>query len=153
MEIELTGLKRIIRQNLWVAALLLIPVILVLGWLGVRYTAADPAGYPLVLSWSEWQVIQAKQVYTAELDTLRREATGLVDLLNQEPDPVRAQITAERIARSYSKGQAALAYQRELLTTAAGAIQTWSVGAMPLEQAQAALQQALDALGSGGEQP
>ncbi len=128
MEIELTGLKRIIHQNLWVPALLLIPVVLVLGWLGARYTAADPAGYPLVLSWSEWQIIQAKQVYAAELDTLRREATGLVDLLNQEPDPVRAQITAERIARSYSKGQPALAYQRELLIAAAAAVQDWSVG-------------------------
>ncbi len=153
MEIELTGLKRIVRQNLWVPALLLIPVVLVLGWLGARYTAADPAGYPLVLNWTEWQIIQAKQVYAAERNTLRHEATGLVDLLNQEPDPVRAQITAERIARSYSKGQPALAYPRELLIAAAAAVQDWSVGALPFEQAQTALQQALDALGSGREQP
>lgn len=153
MEIELTGLKRIFHQRIWIAVLLLIPVLLGLGWLGAGYTAADKAGYPVVLSWSEWQIVQARQVYATEQEALRREVESLADMLNQEPDPVRAQITAERIVRAYSKGQAALTYQRELLINAAGAVQDWSVRALPLNQAQAAMQLAINALGAGGEQP
>lgn len=153
MEIELTGLKRIFQQRIWIAVLLLIPILLFLGWLGAPYTDADKAGYPKLLSWSEWQIVQARQIYNAELDTLRHEAENLSELLNQEPDPVRAQITAERINRTYAKGQPALAYPRELLISAAGAVQDWSVGALPLEQAQAAMQQAIHALDPSPEQP
>lgn len=153
MEIELTGLKRIFHQRIWIAVFLLIPVLLGLGWLGAGYTAANKDGYPVALSWSEWQVVQARQVYAAEQEALRREIESLADMLNQEPDPVRAQITAERIVRAYSKGQGALVYQRELLINAAGAVQDWSVGALPLDQAQAAMQLAINALGTGVEQP
>ncbi len=153
MEIELTGLKKIFLQRTGLAALLLLPLALCLGWLGSHFTPADPAGYPLVLSWSEWQVIQAKRVYAAELGTLRREAANLGSLLDHEPDPVRAQITAERIARTFGRGQPALTYQRGLLVAAAQAIQDWSVGALPLEQARAAMQSAVRALELDGEQP
>lgn len=147
MEIELTDLKQSIARWPWLSLGLVVLAVLALGALGSRYTPRDDQGYPQLLSPNEWQIILARQAYTAELGYLRREAGLLADLLNQDPDPVRAQITAERIERSYRSGQPALEYQRTALVTAAKTVQDWAAGALPGEQAQQAVEDAIQVLG------
>jgi hypothetical protein len=122
-----------------------------LGWLGYAYT---PAG-DKPLSWSEWQVLKARRAYLGELGELQAAADMLADLLNAQPDPVRAQLAAENIQRLAGKGQPALAYPREKLALAAQAVSDWGVGAVGRETARQALEEAIRALSpqSSSEQP
>jgi len=147
MEIELTDLKKLITRWPWLSLSLVALAMLVLGAVGSRFTSRDEQGYPQLLDPMEWQIILARQAYTAELNSLRQETELLVQLLNENPDPVRAQITAERIARSYRSGQPALSYQRTALIAAAQAVQDWAAGVLTVEQAQQAVQSAAQVLG------
>ena len=132
-------------QRTLLAALLVIPIIL-LGALGFRYTPVGSEGEAQVLTWSEWQVLQAAQRYEAELVRLQKDAEGLVTLLSQNPDPVRAQLTAERIVTAFAEGEPALRHPREQVVAAALAIQDWAVGLIDHETAAGVLQAALEAL-------
>ena len=98
------------------------------------------------MTWSDWRLLRLERAYQAELSRLQHEADVLTGLLNASPDPVRAQITAERIASAYADGEPALAHQRELLVVAARAVQDWAVGVIERPAAEAALQEAIDAL-------
>lgn len=147
MEIELTDLKQRITRWPWLSLSLVLLAVLALGALGSRYTPRDEQGYPQLLSPTEWQVILARQAYTAELDDLRREVELLAGQLQATPDPVRSQITAERIERSYRSGQPALEHQRAILIAAAQAVQDWAAGALPIEQAQQPVENAIQVLG------
>ena len=113
-----------------------------LGWLGYAYT---PAG-DKPLTWTEWQVLKARNAYLDELGELQAAAETLAALLNAQPDPVRAQLTAENIQRLASEGQPALEYQREKLALAAQTISDWAVGAVDRETARQALDNAIRAL-------
>src|SRR5512135_1254526 len=102
--------------------LLAIPAILLLaGLAGLGYTYA-PEGAKV-------------------LSQLQAAAESLSRLLNDLPDPVRAQITASSIQRLTSQGQPALQYQRESLAVAAQAVSDWAVGAGDRETALKALDQ------------
>jgi hypothetical protein len=113
-----------------------------LGWLGYSYI---PVG-DRPLSRSEWQVLKSRSAYLKELAELQTAAGTLAELLNAEPDPVRTQLTAERIQRLTSEGQPALEYQRGKLSFAAQAVSDWAVGAMDRETARQALDEAIQAL-------
>lgn len=117
-------------------------LLLGLGWLGHAYLPSADR----LLTLPEWQVLQASRAYQVELQQLRLCAESLAELLNARPDPVRAQLLAENIARLASHGQAALVYQRDKLTQAAQAISDWSAGALDRESAKLALQAAIQTL-------
>ena len=124
----------------WIGLLLVIAVALVaIGALG---RAVTPQGEKL-LTWSEWQVRQARQAYLEELDLLRQDADLLAGLLSNTPDPVRAQLAAGQVLEHTGEGQAALAVQRQALVDATLAIQEWAMGAGEYEPARAALEQAV----------
>jgi len=112
------------------------------GWLGSAYT---PAG-DQPLSWSEWQVMKARRAYLKELAELQAAAESLAALLNDRPDPVRAQLAAENIQRLTGKGLPALVYQRGKLALAAQAVSDWAVGAIDHATALQALDQVIQAL-------
>jgi hypothetical protein len=99
-----------------------------------------------LLTLSEWQVLKASRAYQLELQHLQASAENLAALLNARPDPVRAQLLAEDIARLASQGQPALVYSREKLVLAAQAVSDWAVGAIDRESAMQALQDAEQAL-------
>jgi hypothetical protein len=127
------------------ALLIALAVILLLaglGWLGYAYL---PAG-DKPLTRSEWQVLKASSTYRKELHELQASTETLAELLNGRPDPVRAQLYASRIQRLSSRGQPALAYQREKLSLAAQAVSDWAVGATDHDTARQALEGALQAL-------
>jgi hypothetical protein len=111
-------------------------------WIGSVFT---PEGEK-TLTWTEWQVVKAQRAYQQELDGLQMEASNLADLLNASPDPVRAQIVAERIQRLAADGQPSLHYQREKLALAAQAVSSWAVGAGDRETAAQSLEEAIQVL-------
>ena len=79
-----------------------------MGMLGKPYTPVTPAGETRLLTWNDWQLIKAEQRYTAEREVLRTDDDALAALLNQAPDPVAAQILAQRVARDTVDGEEAL---------------------------------------------
>jgi hypothetical protein len=139
MELELDFSKK---WNLvaWLPALLLI--LFGLGALGYFTT---PAG-DKVLTWAEWQVLQARRAYQSELKVLRQDAEILAGLLQGSPDVVRAQLAADQVARDTAAGQEALADERQALYEAALLVRDWAAGAVDRPEAEAALNTAIQAL-------
>ena len=123
-------------------ALVVILLLAGLEWLGYAYL---PSG-DKPLSRSEWQVLKASRAYLKELGELQAAAETLAELLNAQPDPVRASIAAEGIQRRTGEGQPALQYQREKLSLAAQAVSDWAVGAVDRETARQTLDEAIQTL-------
>ena len=123
-----------------ISLLIALPALIVLG----RAFTPIP---PRPVTWTDWQVRQARAVYTAELTSLRRDAEALAALVNAPtPDPVQAQIMAEQISSRWQSGLPALSERRSVLVSAAQAVSDWAVGATPREPAEQAVQAALQSL-------
>lgn len=103
-----------------------------------------PAG-GRVFSWQEWQVFQARQVYTRELADLTAETSRLSGLLQSAPDPARAQIICDQAA-SAADGvtSTSLTGGATHVRTAAQETLNWSIGLVDYNTAAAAVQQAAD---------
>jgi hypothetical protein len=139
MELDLSGHRPLL---LSLSAILLL---LILGWLGHAYL---PAGDKF-LTRTEWQFLKASLAYHKELSQLQAAAETLADLLNDRPDPVRAQLVAQSVQRLAIQGQPALSYPRGKLFEAAQAVSDWAVGAIEREAAGQALDAAVQALFPG----
>ena len=128
MELELNLPKHTLLPLLIALASLLLAVVL-----GIVGKAVTPDGSQ-VLTWVEWKVLKDKRVYRQEYRQMREDVDALSKLLDQEPDPVRAQLLSEAILEL--DGLSALDYQRDLLKEAASAVRDWAVGALEKEAAQ-----------------
>ena len=128
MELELNLPKHTRLPLLIALASLLLAVVL-----GIVGKAVTPDGSQ-ALSWVEWKVLKDKRAYRQEYRWMREDVDALSKLLDQEPDPVRAQLLSEAILEL--DGLSALDYQRELLKEAASAVRDWAVGALEKEAAQ-----------------
>ena len=117
-----------------------------LGMLGKPYSPVTAAGETRLLTWNDWQLFKAEQRYTAEREVLRADDAALAALLNQAPDPVAAQILAQRVARDTVDGEAALLSARVALQQAAQDVASWTAGALDQNTAVASLQTASDLL-------
>jgi hypothetical protein len=117
-----------------------------LGMLGKPYTPVTPAGETRLLTWNDWQLFKAEQRYSAEREVLRADDDALAALLNQAPDPVAAQILAQRVARDTVDGEAALLSARTAMQQAAQDVASWTAGALDQNTAVASLQTASDLL-------
>ncbi len=123
-----------------ISLLIALPALILLG----RAFTAIP---PRPVTWTDWQVRQARAAYAAELTNLQRDADSLAALLNAPtPDPVQAQIIAEQINSRWQVGLPALSERRTALVTAAQAVSDWAVGATPREPAQQAVQAAVQSI-------
>jgi hypothetical protein len=131
--------------QVWGAGVLL-GLLLLFGWIGSSVTRTGPDGLPRLIGWSDWRLLQAEQAFRAERAALQLEVNLLIELLNTSPDPVRAQMTADRITRQYASGQPALSHQRLLVVQAAQAVLDWTVGVVPYAGAQQAVTAAVQAL-------
>jgi len=136
MELDLSHLRSLLTALAGVLALA------GLMWLGHAYT---PTGDKL-LTPVEWRVLKARSDYLKESGDLQEAADSLASLLNDSPDPVRAQLVNESIQRLSSAGQPALSYQREKLAIAAQGVSDWAVGALDHETAHLALAEAIEVL-------
>jgi hypothetical protein len=117
-----------------------------LGALGKPYTPVTAAGDANLLTWDDWQLFKVEQRYTAEREVLRVDADALGSLLNQNPDPVAAQILAQRIARHTAEGESALLSARSALLQTAQDVASWTAGALDRDTAVTSLQTASDLL-------
>jgi hypothetical protein len=123
--------------------------LLVLAGLGALGRIVTPPGEKL-LTWSEWQVLQARQAYRRELIVLHQDVETLADLLSAGPDPVRAQLAVEQVLVHTQQGQEMLVTQREAVTLAATALRDWAIGADDRQTAVTALDQAIQSLEQAG---
>jgi hypothetical protein len=127
---------------------ILLWILLVLGLLaGLIFLGKSltPEGNK-ILSWPEWQILLAHRAYEKELAQFQQDIGILADLVNQPPDPVRAQVVCDKISAQTQDGQPALAVPREALSNASNAIEQWAVGAATQDDALTALQAAIQAI-------
>ena len=143
MEFELDFRKN--EETLWLAALivLIVAVIFGLAQIGRQVTPVDARGEASLLDWSDWRLLQAERAYADEMASLRVDATQLVAMLEREPNPVAAQLLADRIARRTASGDASLATARLALATAAASVHNWAAGTLDRDSAILAVQEAL----------
>lgn len=132
-----------LRRTLIPLALIIILALPALLMLGRAFTPIPPRP----ITWTDWQVRQARAAYIAELTSLQRDAESLAALLNAPTsDAVQAQIVAEQIGGRWQAGLPALSERRSVLVSAAQAVSDWAVGATPREPAEQAVQAALQSL-------
>jgi hypothetical protein len=135
MEIEVE-----VNKGLWYV--LLPVVVLTLAGLMLLGRAVTPESGE-ILTPLEWRLIKADRAYWVELDQLRKNAEELALLLNNNPDAVRAGLTADRIQQTSMDGQTALTIHRVALAEAAEAVRLWAMGGGTWEDAEAALAKAV----------
>jgi hypothetical protein len=121
-------------------ALLVVLVLLGLGALGRSYTP-DPAR---VIGWTDWKAVKVERQYRRELARLREDLAGLADLLQADPDPVRAELAATRLAQHHADGLGLLANQRQAVLIAADAVRGWAAGYAAYEDAVATVNEAME---------
>ena len=143
MEFELDFRKN--EETLWLAALIVLVVAVIFGLaqIGCQVTPVDASGEASLLGWSDWRLLQAERVYLDEMASLRVDATELVALLEREPNPVAAQLLADRIARRTASGDASLATARLALSAAAISVRSWAAGTLDRDSAILSVQDAL----------
>jgi len=143
VEFELDFRKN--EETLWLAALIVLiaAVIFGLAQVGRRVTRVDASGEASLLGWSDWRLLQAERAYADEMARLRVDATELVAMLEREPNPVAAQLLADRIARHTAGGDASLAAARLALSNAAISVRSWAAGTLDRDSAILSVQEAL----------
>ena len=143
MEFELDFRKN--EETIWLAALVVLIVAAVFGLaqVGRRVTRVDASGEASLLGWSDWRLLQAERAYADEMARLRVDATELVAMLEREPNPVAAQLLADRIARRTASGDASLATARLALANAAASVRNWAAGTLDRDSAILSVQEAL----------
>ncbi len=137
-----------IDRNTLYTTLLLVAILAILGLavLGRSYSPVNEAGEARVLSWSDWQLAKAEKRFEAERSVLRQDVDELAALLNGTPDPVAAQLLAQRIGQHTSAGESILQPARVAVLQAAQDVASWSVGALDRETPIASLEAAITLL-------
>jgi len=135
------------RNTLYTAlALILVLVLLGLATLGRSFTPVTSDGSARLLTWSDWQLSKAEHRFQEERDTLRTDVDDLAVLLNQNPDPVAAQLLVQKVKQHTANGEDALLMARSAVLLAAQDVANWSAGALDRDTAIASLQAATDLL-------
>lgn len=143
MEIEID-----LSENWWITLIPIMLVILIaLAAIGATVTPAEGG----ILTPYEWQLRKAEKEYQRELAELRESTEELAALLNRSPDPVRGGMIADRIQASGIDGQPVLAMQRQAVSSAAGIVKLWAMGGASREDAEIAVNDAIEALRTLGE--
>ncbi len=140
MEIEL-DLKN--ANVSWLAIGAMILVIVALGIVGYQVTENGR-----LLTWDDWQIRKIRRVYQAEVQVLQTAVASLaVEVNRDEVDPLRAQIVAERVARTLERSVtlSALSAPRQVVENAALSVRNWALGGAR-ENATQALDQAIQAV-------
>jgi hypothetical protein len=120
IEVDLNGLKV---SNLAIIALA--AVLVILGVVGYRVT---PEGNR-ILTWEDWQVRKAHLEYRREVGVLQSALDRLAQVVNRTPDPLRAQMTADRVLRDLDEVRlAVLEPARGAVGEAALAVRAWALG-------------------------
>ncbi len=120
IEVDLKGLKV---SNLAIIAL--VAVLVILGVVGYHVT---PEGNR-ILTWEDWQVRKAHLEYRREVGVLQGALDRLAQVVNRTPDPLRAQMTADRVLRDLDEVTlAVLEPAKGAVGEAALAVRAWALG-------------------------
>jgi hypothetical protein len=120
IEVDLNGLK----LSNWIAIAIAL-VLVILGVVGYRVT---PEGNR-ILTWEDWQVRQAHLEYRREVGVLQGALDRLAQVVNRTPDPLRAQMTADRVLRDLDAVRlAVLEPAKGAVGEAALAVRAWALG-------------------------
>jgi len=104
---------------------LAIVVLLILGLVGYAVT---PEGNR-ILTWEDWQVQKAHLAYRREVGALQTAVDRLAQVVNRSPDPLRAQMTADRVLRDLDEVRlAVLEPAKGAVSEAALAVRAWALG-------------------------
>jgi len=146
VEFELDFRKN--EETLWLAALivLIVAVIFGLAQIGRQVAPVNVNREASLLGWTDWRLLQAERAYADEMARLRVDATELAAMLEREPNPVAAQLLADRIARRTASGDASLATARLGLANAAASVRNWAAGTLDRDSAILSVQEALTLL-------
>lgn len=144
MEIDL-------KENEWLAWLgltLVIALALVgFAYIGQNATPIDAAtGEARVITWNDWQALQARRAHNRELAVLRADLAAIAQTFQFPPDPVSAQILRARILQHTQGGQPTLEMARAFVQNAADGLVSWSSGQIERAEMIAFIQQAEAAL-------
>jgi len=152
IEIEWGGFAIEMPENSawWIVGVFAVILLFGLGALGKSVTPYY-GGQAAVLSLSEYQVMRAQRAYDLELSQMQQDLDELVDLINNRPNAVLAQMAAERIEIAYADGEPALYVQRQLLIDAGYWVRDWAVGVTDRDTALEYLQAALDSVQAVGD--
>ena len=131
-------------QSVWmVAGILAIALLLFgLGKIGQPLTPYE-GGVARVMNLADWQLIQAEEIYDAEIEVLRADVDSLVTALEAKSDPVRVSLLVKKISTDVADGTPALATARQALYQASLDVGDWSTGVLDRERAIASLQIAI----------
>lgn len=120
IEVDLNGLK----LSNWIAIAIAL-VLVILGVVGYRVT---PEGNR-ILTWEDWQVRRAHLEYRREVGVLQGALDRLAQVVNRTPDPLRAQMTADRVLRDLDAVRlAVLEPAKGAVGEAALAVRAWALG-------------------------
>lgn len=120
IEVDLNGLK----LSNWIAIAIAL-VLVILGVVGYRVT---PEGNR-ILTWEDWQVRRAHLEYRRQVGVLQGALDRLAQVVNRTPDPLRAQMTADRVLRDLDAVRLALLEPAKgAVGEAALAVQAWALG-------------------------
>jgi hypothetical protein len=144
MEIDFTGFS--LKRKPLPTVLLVVLIILLLAGLGLFGREVTPEGSTL-LTWEDWQVRKVAGQYRVELRKLQQDAEILADLVQRDPDPVRAQVVTDAVfKRLAGGGLSSLEIQRAGMERAAAAVRSWSLGSREKEAAIDLLGQAIQSI-------
>ena len=131
-------------QSVWmVAGILAIALLLFgLGKIGQPLTPYE-GGVARVMNLADWQLIQAEEIYDAEIEVLRSDVDSLATALEAKSDPVRVSLLVKKISTDVADGTPALATARQALYQASLDVGDWSTGVLDRERAIASLQIAI----------
>ncbi len=131
-------------QSVWmVAGILAIALLLFgLGKIGQPLTPYE-GGVARVMNLADWRLIQAEEIYGAEIEVLRSDVDSLATALEVKSDPVRVSLLVKKISTDVADGTPALATARQALYQASLDVGDWSTGVLDRERAIASLQIAI----------
>jgi hypothetical protein len=141
VEVELDIRKE---QAVWAIASILVAALLLfsLAMIGRPVTPYE-GDTARVIALTDWKLIQAEEVYNAEIEILRSDVDSLVTVINEKTDPVRASLLVKKISSDTKDGTPALATARQAVLQAALDVGDWSTGVLDREKAIAALEVAI----------
>ena len=124
----------------WILAGAILLALIGLGVLGSFYTPAMAR----VIWWTDWTEWKIERQYRKELAQMQKGLGELADILQNRPDPVRAELAAARVEQRHASGLGLLEGQRKVAIAAAQAVRDWAAGYEKYDVAVQAVNEAIE---------
>ncbi|MBN1978268.1 MAG: hypothetical protein JW918_12805 [Anaerolineae bacterium] len=124
----------------WILAGAILLALIGLGLLGSLHTP-EPAR---VIWWTDWTAWKVERQYRKELAQMQKDLGELAGILQDRPDPVRAELAATRMEQRHASGLGLLEGQREVAVVAAQAVRDWAAGYEKYDVAVQAVNEAIE---------